>query len=309
MADRHLQRPRLAEAPEAVRDAVARMLGSSICAERPASAGFTWSVASIVVGRGGSRLFVKAAPGGDGDAVEAGADLAEVVGDLGPRLAGYAAIDDWRVAAYEVIDGEAVTRWTVDDELPAMLRRMRAIVEPCPVGGTTPYAEAFVPLLGTWRALNGGDGPPVEHLRGRPLPVDVPIAVLAELESRWLPALAADTALHHGDLRRDNVIRQPGGRLRIVDWTHRWTAPGWMDLVRLAPDVAACGHDPENLLRRSPWADAPAADIDVALTGLAGRAWREGLLPEVPQLPGLRHMQREQAQHLLRWLADRSRSW
>jgi hypothetical protein len=162
-------------------------------------------------------------------------------------------------------------------------------------------------LLGTWQALTHGadqDGClRVEHLRGLPLPVKVP--VLAELEAGWLHALAADTALHHGDLRRDNVIRQPDGRLRIVDWTHLWTAPGWMDLVRLAPDVAACGHDPERLLRDSTWQEAPDEQVNVALAGLAGRAWREGLLPEIPGLPGLRRMQRDQGLHLLRWLEAR----
>lgn len=294
---------------------MARILGGPIHAEHAAEAGFTRSIASVVVGGQGTRLFVKAAPIGDGlgEAVEAGVVLAEAVGDLGPTLAGFAVVDEWRVAAYEVIEGETVTRWTAADraELLAVLRRMREAMEPCPVPGTSPYARAFLPLLGTWQALSrdaGQDGDAalrVDHLRGLPLPIKVPISVLADLESRWLQALSADTALHHGDLRRDNVIRQPDGRLRIVDWTHLWTAPGWMDLVRLAPDLAACGHDPEDLLQHSPWGAAPATDVDVALAGLAGRAWREGLLPESPTLPGLRGMQREQALHLLRWLESR----
>ncbi|GAA0456811.1 hypothetical protein Ade02nite_05790 [Paractinoplanes deccanensis] len=300
------RRPRLTEAPEAVRAAVERLLGEPVHEERAAAAGFTASVASTVVGIGGRRLFVKAAPvgGGLGEAVEAGAVLAEAVGDLGPRPAGFAAVGAWRVAAYEAIEGEAVTRWTAADEpeLLSVMKRMRTVMEPSPVGGTSPYAEAFVPLLGTWQLLSGDGGPRVDHLRGKPLPVEVPVRMLAELESRWLPALAAGTALHHGDLRRDNVMRQPDGRLRVVDWTHLWTAPGWMDLVRLGPDVAACGLDPEKLLRKSPWADAPAGDVNTALAGLAGRAWREGLLPGPARL---RHMQREQALHLLRWLEAR----
>lgn len=310
-----LQRPRLAQAPDAVRAVVAQMLGGPVHAEHAAEAGFTWSIASVVIGSNGTRLFVKAAPTGDGlgEAVEAGAVLSEVVGDLGPRLVGLAAVNEWRVAAYEVIEGEAVTRWTAADraELPAVLRRMREVMDPCPMAGTSPYARAFLPLLGTWQALSRDPDQDrtahirVDHLRGLQLPIEVPISVLADLESRWLHALSADTALHHGDLRRDNVIRQPDGRLRVVDWTHLWTAPGWMDLVRLAPDLAACGHDPEDLLQHSPWGDAPAADVDVALAGLAGRAWREGLLPESPTLPGLRRMQREQALHLLRWLESR----
>ncbi|MEV6300153.1 aminoglycoside phosphotransferase [Actinoplanes sp. NPDC051861] len=381
-----IRRPRLSEAPAAVRSAVAELLGSPLHAEHPAAAGFTRSIASVVIGTGGERLFIKAAPtdndhgetgetvksinavntvnshdktintvntvnsdskavdtaetvdshsktintvktvdgktintvetiNGDGKtaatigAVEAGALLAGHIGDLGPRLVGFIAIGDWRIAAYEVIDGEPVTRWTDADRfaLRAVMQRMHHLMEPCPTAGTSPYAVAFLPLLGTWQALNGTPATlDVDHIRG--LPTEIPIPVLAGLESRWLPALIGGNALHHGDLRRDNFVRQPDGRLRIVDWTHLWTAPGWMDLVRLAPDLAACGHDPEQLLRDSPWHDAPGEHVDVALAGLAGRAWREGLLPEVPELPGLRSMQREQAVHLLKWLGYRLRS-
>jgi hypothetical protein len=310
-----LERPRLADAPDTVQAAVSDLLGSPIRAERAAAAGFTRSIASVVVGSGRTRLFIKAAPigAGLGEAVEAGAILAETVGEIGPRLVGFATVDDWRLAAYEVVEGQAVTWWSAADvaELLAVLERMHEVTDPCPIAGTSPYARAFVPVLGTWQALNHGDDEDadalldVEHLRGVPLPVEVPVPMLAELESGWLRALAADTALHHGDLRRDNVIRQPDGRLRIVDWTHLWTAPGWMDLVRVAPDVAACGHDPERLLRSSPWRETPDEHVNVVLAGLAGRAWREGLLPEAPDLPGLRRMQREQGLHTLRWLEAR----
>lgn len=325
-------RPRLADAPAEVRERVDALLGECVVAEVPAPAGFTASVASTVVGAGGARLFVKAAPVGEGfgEAVEAGVVLADVTGDLGPRLVGAAAVGAWRIAAYEVVDDEAVTSWRTADLGPLLrvVERLRERLDPCPLPGTTPYASAFLPLLGTWRALAEAPGtsapappstaartplgavpvqPPdaVAHLRGRPLPVGLPVDVLAELERRWLSALAAGTALHHGDLRRDNVLREPDGRLRVVDWTHLWSAPGWLDLVRLGADVAASGHDPEALLRRSCWADAPDDAVDVVLAGLAGRGWREGHLPEVPQVPGLRRMQREQALHTLRWLDAR----
>ncbi|MBB2922326.1 aminoglycoside phosphotransferase [Cellulomonas cellasea] len=314
-------RPRLADAPGDVRDAVDALLGSPVVDERPATAGFTPSVASTVVGSGGQRLFVKVAPvgGGLGEAVEAGVVLADVVGDLGPRLVGSAAVGAWRVAAYEVVDGTALAAWDAADLEPLLgvVVRLRERLDPCPLppSVTTPYAESFVPLLGTWGALARGPRPDgdalprpassVAHVRGRPLPVDVPLSLLAELESRWLATLAPGSALHHGDLRRDNVLRGPGGRLRVVDWTHLWTAPGWLDLVRLGADVAACGHDPERLLRRSCWADAPDDAVDVVLAGLAGRAWREGHLPDLPEVPGLRRMQREQGLHGLRWLEAR----
>ncbi|WP_307834371.1 phosphotransferase [Paractinoplanes lichenicola] len=286
-------RPRLSDAPDAVREMVESLLGEPIVAEHPASAGFTPSIASEVAGAGGRRLFVKV--GTD----DAGLILAAVTGSLAPRLVGSGVVGEWRIAAYEVVEGEPVTRWHTAD-LPRLVPAVRRLAELSPVRGSTPYAEAFVPMLGTWRALNG-DGPRVDHLRGRRLPVDLPIPLLADLESRWLDALADGTALHHGDLRRDNFIRRPDGRLVIVDWTHLWTAPGWMDVVRLGPDVAACGHDPEWLLRACR-PDAPADGVNVALAGLAGRAWRDGHLPGPT---ALRHMQREQGLHTLRWLAAR----
>jgi hypothetical protein len=50
----------------------------------------------------------------------------------------------------------------------------------------------------------------------------------------------------------------------------------------LVRGVAACGHDPEEPLRGSPWREATAGHVDVALAGLPGRAWREGPLPDIP---------------------------
>ncbi|MFC4072571.1 phosphotransferase [Actinoplanes subglobosus] len=292
------RRPLVSAAPEAVRDVVAGLLGEPVVGERAAEAGFTPSIASVVVGRSGARLFVKAAPVGDGlgEAVEAGAVLADAVGDLGPTLVGAVPCGEWRVAAYEVVDGVTVDFWTAGDvdELLRVVARMRERLEPCPVAGVRPYALDFVPLLGDWATLG----------KRRPPPISAPVARLAELEARWMAVLAPGVALHHGDLRRDNVIREPGGRLRIVDWTHLWTAPGWSDLIRLLPDLALCGHDPEAVLRRSCWRDVPAEDVNVALSGLAGRAWRDCALPGDPRL---RTMQREQAACLLSWLDARLR--
>jgi Ser/Thr protein kinase RdoA (MazF antagonist) len=233
---------------------------------------------------------------GLGEAVEAGVVLADAVGDLGPRLVSAAACGQWRVAAYEVVDGVTAEDWTTADvdEMLRVADRMWERLGSCPVGGFRPYADDFVPLLGDWATLGAR----------RPPPISAPVARLAELEARWTAVLAPGVALHHGDLRRDNIIREPGGRLRIVDWTHLWTAPGWMDLIRLLPDLALSGHDPEAVLRRSCWRDTPGGDVNVALAGLAGRAWRDCALPGEARL---RTMQREQAERLLSWLDARLR--
>lgn len=306
-------RPRLMSSPEAVIAAVADILGSSIVRELPAQAGFTMAVASWVESAQGRSVFVKAAPldSAAGAGVRVGAELASVVGDLGPPLIGYSAVDGWAVAVYEVIDGHSLTEWDASSvrAMEKLSTTMRERLDPSPVSATELYADAFAPLLGTWSALASPDHPAahtVAHVAGVPLPYGLDLTELAELENQWFDVLApAATALQHGDLRRDNVVREPSGRLWLVDWTHLWLSPGWVDMVRVAPDIAARGHDPERFLRASAWNDAPPESVNVVLAGLAGRAWRDGHLPPFHGIPHLREMQREQGEMTMSWLASR----
>lgn len=307
-------RPRLVNtAPASVIDQVSGVLRSVIAREDPAVAGFTESVASVVTAVSGAKVFVKAAPHIEaaGAAVRAGAELASVIGDLGPPLLSFVESDGWVSAVYELVPGNAITEWEAADieQFAGLSQRMNERLCPSPVPNCTPYAEAFAPLLGTWTALLPGDAAgasTVAHVKELDLPYGLHLELLAELEADWLPALGSGTALQHGDIRRDNVVREPSGRLWLVDWTHRWTAPGWADWVRLAPDVAASGHSAELVLANSAWADADEHSVNVMLAGLAGRCWRDGHLPDVPGLPQLRPMQLLQGDMTLRWLADRT---
>lgn len=307
------RRPLLAESGGALVAAVADVVGDRVVDERPAAAGFTMSVASTVRLSRGGRVFVKAGEVGSsaGEAVTTGAELAPVIGDLEPALLGHRVVDGWSVAVYEHVPGEAVEEWD-QGAVAAMQRlshRLRDRLDPSPVERTVPYARAFARLLGCWAALDDPAHPDrgrVAHVAGLTLPHGLDVPRLAALERRWSEVLSDGPALQHGDLRADNVVREPGGRLWLVDWTHRWTAPGWADLVRLGPDLDAHGgHDPESFLAGSAWGDAPRDHVDVLLAGLAGRAWRDGHLPDVPGLPHLRRMQREQGDAALRWLARR----
>lgn len=306
------RRPRLSEAPGGIRALVEAALGESAWTEAPAAAGFTPAIASTITGESGRSVFVKAAPNVDGlgDAVRTGVRLAPLVGDLSPRLLASDDSGDWFVAVYERVPGDALDEWDEPavDWMLDVLTVIRDRLAGPPLPGATRYADAFAPMLGAWASLAsrpGGDPSTVTHLNGTELPVPIPVGLLADLEEEWFDALGPGEDMQHGDLRRDNVIRDTTGhsqRLWLVDWTHVWTGPGWLDLVRLAPDMAASGHDPEQLLRRSCWADADPHAVNVALAGLAGRAWRDAHLPD---LPALRRMQRQQAEETLAWLNRR----
>jgi hypothetical protein len=263
-------------------------------------------------------MFVKAGPvgGGLGEAVQTGVRMAGIVGDLAPPLRAAAEIDGWAVAVYDAVPGDVVQEW--DEPATASMLGVLATIQDRlagpPLPGSRRYADAFAPMLGAWRSMAlrpGGDRSSVAHLAGRTLPAPIPYGLLADLEEQWFAALGPGPAMQHGDLRRDNVIRHSvdgrPDRLWVVDWTHVWTGPGWLDLVRLAPDMAASGRDPEQVLRRSCWAGADPHAVNVALAGLAGRAWRDGHLPDVVDLPGLRRMQRDQAVQLISWLGRRLR--
>lgn len=308
-------RPRLLHvAPDSVIDLVSTSLGGQIAREDPAPDGFTESVASVITSTSGSQVLVKAGPVGDGygEAVKVGAELAAVIGDLGPPLHSALDADGWSAAIYKAVPGSAILDWREEDleQLNGLSHRLQARMDPNPLQNTESYAGAFAPLLGTWDSLLDSNSPSattVAHVSDLPLPYGLSVEMLAELESDWFSALEPGAALQHGDIRRDNVVREPSGRLWLVDWTHRWLAPGWADWVRLAPDVAASGFNPETLLRHSAWMDADHHSVNVMLTGLAGRCWRDGHRPNVAGLPQLRPMQLLQGDMAMRWLATRNR--
>lgn len=306
-------RPRLLEsAPAAVVDYVRGAIDSVVVEEHPAADGFTFSVASVITAEDGQQIFVKAGPKATagGQAVSTGAELAQLTLDIGPALLSWAERDGWYVAIYERLAGAAVDRWQTRDieGLSTLAAIMRERFDPSPLCDTEAYADAFAPLVGTWSALADPGGPEersVEHVRDRELPFGLRIESLAELEADWFAALRGGTSLQHGDIRRDNVMREPSGRLRLVDWTHRWTAPSWADWVRLVPDIAADGFDPEQVLHNIAGPGTNEHGVNVMLAGLAGRCWRDGHLGPVPGLPQLRPMQRIQGEMTLRWLAQR----
>jgi hypothetical protein len=115
-------------------------------------------------------------------------------------------------------------------------------------------------------------------------------------------------AVLHRDTRSDNIRVHPGAAvpLRVFDWPAAAAGPPELDLVLFVQSIVCEGGPaPEELVR---WyaAELPVRDRVLALAAAATagffalRAWQ----PEVPALPRLRSVQRQQLRASLRWAAQ-----
>ncbi len=95
-----------------------------------------------------------------GDAVTVGAQLAPVVGDLGPPLLGHQIVDGWSIAVDDFIPGSAIDSWD-DHAVRAMAElsfRLRERLDPSPGPGATPPEETSTSCWPCWRVDAGAMG-------------------------------------------------------------------------------------------------------------------------------------------------------
>lgn len=122
--------------------------------------------------------------------------------------------------------------------------------------------------------------------------------------------------LGQADLRADNILVQPDGRVRIVDWPYACRSQPWVDGVLLAVNVEVLGglHDERgDVVDAVPliteWAVSHGAShddvLDVLVGMLAYYTWAAAQ-PPVPGLPTLRREQGVAARAALRVVR---RSW
>jgi len=118
----------------------------------------------------------------------------------------------------------------------------------------------------------------------------------------------AGDALLHLDLRADNLLVTPQGRVLVVDWPHARVGASWLDPVFFAPSVAMQrGLDTEEMLARHPAGRrADPAAVTAALAAVAGFFSVEALRPAPPGLPTLRPFQAAQGEAVRAWLTRRT---
>jgi aminoglycoside phosphotransferase (APT) family kinase protein len=130
---------------------------------------------------------------------------------------------------------------------------------------------------------------------------------LVALEARVADAVAGQTLLHL-DLRADNILLTPDGRVYFVDWPHALVGAAWLDAVAFAPSVTMQGGpEPEEILARWPGGpQAESAAVDAAIASVAGFFTYFALQPPPPGLPTLRAFQAAQGEVARRWLRERT---
>lgn len=307
--------------PRAVKDEVAKLLGSPVARAERVYGGYAPSATFRVALADGRRIFLKSTyPLPKGSGVHWSIDREERfyrsvgkrVQRWAPRYFGSFERDGWHMLALEDLGPRSVPPWT-----PAKTRRAArdyARFHASTLGKHLPRwlsRAEHVGLASFWSGLvERGEIRAVASLARRRADeaeewLDVALPLLLAGEDR-LARLRGPFALIHGDTRSDN-IRIVGDRLRIFDWPFASVGPAELDLVAFAQTVAAeGGPEPESILaeytRVLPLRDRA---IDASLAGVAGyfadRAWRT----PIPSLPRLRPWQRQQLKATLLWLARR----
>jgi aminoglycoside phosphotransferase (APT) family kinase protein len=130
---------------------------------------------------------------------------------------------------------------------------------------------------------------------------------LDAMARRGIGALAGDRIVHR-DIRSDNVLIRPDGRVVLVDWPWAALGPAWFDTALLLVEVCTTGgHDVPALLAETAHRhQVPEADIYGVLAAVAGYCRYSTALPAPPSIPNVRAFQRTQADALVALLAGQA---
>jgi len=307
--------------PEVVRRETERRLRSRVARATIAYGGYAPSATFRLLLANGRRAFFKAAyplPKGSPVIIPVDAEekrylaLARYTDGFTPRIYGTFRLASWHVLLMEDLGPPTMPPWT-----PAKTRlaarsyarfHRRTIGKPLPRWLSRTQHRRFGVY---WSRLAQGDElrPMAALARGRADEarewLDVALPEFVERE-RWLVTARHPFALLHFDTRSDNV-RLIGSRMVMFDWPFACAGPVEFDTAAFAQAVAAeDGPDPESVLA-SYEAILPLRprELDGSIAGITGYFGARAGLPEIPELPRLRSIQRRQLKASLAWAARR----
>jgi hypothetical protein len=273
---------------EAIAARVAQLLGWAPTRWREVRGGYT-PAARYVVEAGSSRAFVKVATtlGTAMSLRREGHAYAVIQPDFRPRLLGW---QDDETQPILVIEDLSAAAWPPpwrDEQVADALARIRAL-------------HASSADLPTYADRHGGREPGWDSVANEPGPfLDLGL-VTRDWLTRTLPALVEaeqacsieGDAVTHWDIRSDNMVFTADG-LKLIDWSETCLANPDPDLGFWLPSLRfEGGPPPEAVLPHAPEVAAWVSGFFAARAGL----------PDIPDAPFVRRVQREQLSMALPWV-------
>lgn len=303
-------RPTWSELPAVVREGIEGLVGSAVLSATSQGSGFTPGFASRLRFADGRRLFVKAATPGlpwlqDSYRLEV-ERLAVLPPTVpAPRVRHRVEIaggqGDWLVVIFDDVEGRPPRRpWSTGEAQRVLdaVRQLSLALTPAPAGvNWADFTDEFFAELESW-----GDRIEKSDLRAG-----------ARRDLAGLAGAARDgcrgTTLVHSDLRDDNVILEPTGKVWVCDWNWPTRGPLWMDALTVAISMYGDGLDANRLLEESGLvAGVDREAVDGALALLLSYFLSAGTEPPPDASPYLRTHQQWYAAVVARWLGER-RGW
>jgi hypothetical protein len=289
--------------PLFVRLDIEETLGTPVVEALGQRGGYSPSLAARCRLADGRRVFIKSVSGAQNPDSPAmmrrEREIASCLPPEAPAPALLHAIDDgeWISLVFEDVEGTLPsTPWDPHDLL-RVLDATRRLGDLAPRCRLRTVAQQYGAMFTGWRTLAGED-PNEIHDRWCREHVDE----LAASEARWERVTVGD-GLIHGDVRSDNVILTPDGRVVFVDWTSTCTGAGWFEVLAMLPSVELeGGGEPESVLERVGLGQLDPSAQTPLVAALAGYFADRGRLPDPPGLPTLRPFQRAQGDVTVKWL-------
>ncbi len=297
------------QVPEHVRSAIEASLGGDIVEAVTQDGGYSPGAAARVRLACGRRAFVKAL----------GADLhssslklyrnealvmPHLPADLpAPRLLDVYDDGDWVALVFEDVEGRhPQVPWRSDelDRVAWAIADLGAALDPSPWPAAPIFADVNAGFIQAWRGLAMSPPPDldasVRRMLDRLAANEVDLAEVVRGE-----------ALLHNDIRSDNVLLTPDGRVVFVDWGMPCKGAVWLDLMMFAFTAEFHGGaDADQLVRSHPLTrDIADSSIDVVV--VAGYAAYRLLAQRLvnPLMPDINAYHIGCAEASLRWLQRR----
>jgi aminoglycoside phosphotransferase (APT) family kinase protein len=295
--------------PDHVRSSVEASLGSEVVEAVTQDGGYSPGAAARVRLASGGRAFVKALSmerhaNSVGMYRREAAAMPHLPRDLPvPRLLDVHDDGEWVALVSEDVEGRhPEIPWRPDelDRVAAAVADLNAALDPSPWPAAPAFAEINAGVVQAWRELATSPPPDLDPSVRRMLDRLADDAVdLAEV--------VRGEALLHNDIRSDNVLLTPDGRVVFIDWGMPCRGAVWLDLVMFAFTAEFQGGADADRLVRGHRLTRDVADRSIDAVVVAWYAAYRSLLqrPVDPMMPDARRHQIACAEISLRWVRRR----